>query len=202
MMLACQRDQFDIPRDVCFFNAAAYSPLPKRVQSAAHDAIGRKAQPWLLDAALIDRVNERTRQAAARLIGAEARDVALVSSVGYGVATAGKVLDIPAGSRVLVLKDDHTSPVLEWMCRAAAGGYAVEAIERPAGASWTEAVLTAIGRPAAPPLALLSISNVHWSDGGIIDLDSVVPAVRRQGAAILIDATHAVGMMDFDVTRL
>ena len=29
-MLPCQRALFDIPREVCFFNAATYSPLPHR----------------------------------------------------------------------------------------------------------------------------------------------------------------------------
>jgi hypothetical protein len=41
--------------------------------------------------------------------------VALIPSVGYGVSTAGKVLTIPRGTRVVVLENDHTSPVLEWM---------------------------------------------------------------------------------------
>jgi len=200
-MLTCQRDQFDMPREICFFNVAAFSPLPKRVQDVAHAAVKRKAQPWLLDADIIPIVNERARKAAAQLIQAEPADVALVSSVGYGVATAGKVLDIPRGSRVLVLANDHTAPVLEWMSRAKAGGFTVETVERPAGASWTEAILDAIDRPGAAPLALVSISNVHWSDGGIVDLDTVVPAIKRLGAALLIDATHAIGMMDFDVGR-
>jgi selenocysteine lyase/cysteine desulfurase len=200
-MLTCQRDQFDMPREICFFNAAAFSPLPKRVQEAAHAGVDRKARPWRLDGDIIDRVNERARRAAARLIQAEPNDVALVSSVGYGVATAGKVLDIPRGSRVLVLANDHTSPVLEWMSRAESGGFTVEVVERPGGASWTEAILDAIEQPGASPLALASISNVHWSDGGLIDLDAVAPAIKRAGAALLIDATHAVGMMDFDVGR-
>ena len=201
-MLACQRDHFDMPRDICFMNAAAYSPLPKRVQAAAHDAIGRKAQPWRLDPGLAHDVNERARSAAAHLINADPADVALVSSVGYGVATAAKVLDIPAGSRVLVLENDHTSPVLEWMTRAEAGGYRIDIISRQGTDSWTDAVMAAIEQPHAPPLSLLSISNVHWADGGIIDLDQVLAAARRHGAAVLVDATHAVGMMDLDVPRL
>jgi len=54
----------------------------------------------------------------------------------------------------------------------------------------------------APPVGLASISCVHWSDGGAIDLDRIVPALRRQGAALLIDATHAAGVLPLDVRRL
>ena len=59
--------------------------------------------------------------------------MALVSSVGYGVAIAGKILNIKAGARVLVLENDHTSPVLEWMARAPQQGFTVEAVPQPGG---------------------------------------------------------------------
>ena len=38
-MLSCQRALFDIPREVCFFNAATYSPLPIAVQEAGHEVV-------------------------------------------------------------------------------------------------------------------------------------------------------------------
>jgi selenocysteine lyase/cysteine desulfurase len=47
-----------------------------------------------------------------------------------------------------------------------------------------------------------SISSVHWSDGGAIDLDQVSGAVKAAGAALLVDATHAAGVMDLDVRRI
>src|SRR5712672_3501062 len=150
-MLPCQRALFDMPRDVCFFNAAAWSPLPLASQEAGRAAVGRKGQPWKLPDGFQSGQYERARKAAAALIGAEPDDVALISSVGYGVSTAGKVLTIPRGSRVLVLQDDHTSPVLEWMSRAETGGYTVEAVKQPADGDWTSAVLDAIERPGTAP---------------------------------------------------
>lgn len=73
---------------------------------------------------------------------------------------------------------------------------------QPADGDWTAAVLSAIERPGAAPLGLASISSVHWSDGGAVDLDRVAEALRAHGAAFLIDATHAVGVMAMDVARL
>src|SRR5215216_2693932 len=159
-MLPCQRALFDIPREVCFFNAATYSPLPIAVQEAGRAAVARKGQPWKLPADFQSQQYERARKAAAALIGADSVDVSLIPSVGYGVSTAGKVLTIPRGSRVLVLQDDHTSPVLEWMSRAEAGGFAVETVKQPADGDWTLAVMAAIERSGAEPLALVSISSV------------------------------------------
>ena len=201
-MLPSQRQLFDVPREVCYFNAAGWSPLPLATVEAARKAVARKAQPWLIDAEFQSAQYERTRRAAARLINANPADVALISSVAYGVATAAKVLRVRGGSRVLVLEDDHSSPVLEWMTRAEAEGFAVETVRRPGNGDWTEAVLEAVSRTGAAPIAAASISSIHWSDGGKIDLGRVAPALKAHGAALLVDATHGAGVMEFDVGAL
>jgi selenocysteine lyase/cysteine desulfurase len=201
-MLPCQRALFDIPREVCFLNAASWSPLPLAVQEAGRAAVGRKGQPWKLESNFQSQQYERARKAAAALIGADPADVALIPSVGYGVATAGKVMAIPRGARVLVLQDDHTSPVLEWMSRAETGGFTVETVKQPTDGDWTSAVLEAIGRPGAAPLALVSISSVHWSDGGALDMARISKAAKEKDSALLVDATHDVGVRRIEVKTL
>jgi selenocysteine lyase/cysteine desulfurase len=201
-LLPCQRALFDIPREVCFLNAASWSPLPLASQEAGRAAIGRKGQPWKLSPEFAPGQYQRARIAAATLINADPEDVALISSVSYGVATAAKLLTIPAGARVLVLEDDHSSPVLEWMTRAPRQGFTVEVVRRPEDGDWTAAVLAAIDRRGAPALALVSISSVHWSDGGLVDFHKVAPAARAAGAALLIDATHSAGVLPLDARAL
>jgi selenocysteine lyase/cysteine desulfurase len=201
-MLPSQRAQFDIPREVSFLNAASWSPLPLAALEAGRAGVARKGRPWLIDQAFASGQHERARKAAARLINADAGDIAIIPSVAYGVATAAKALPVPAGSRVLVLQDDHSSPVLEWMTRAEAGNFAVDVVQRPADGDWTAAVLAAIERPATGPVALASISSVHWSDGGAIDLRPVAASLQRAGAALIVDATHGAGVMDMDVRAL
>jgi selenocysteine lyase/cysteine desulfurase len=201
-MLASQRALFDIPRDVAYFNAAGWSPIPKAVAEAGVRGALRKTTPWSLPLDLADQMNERARAAAAGVINADPGDVALIPSVGYGVSTAAKVLRVQKGTRVLVLEDDHTAPVLEWMSRADEQGFTVETIRRPTDGDWTSAVLEAVERNGAAPVAAVSISSVHWSDGGAIDIDRVAPAVRAKGGALLVDATHGAGINDLDVKRI
>jgi len=201
-MLASQRELFEMPRRVCYLNAASYSPLPLRTQEAGRAAVGRKATPWTLKPSFAGEQYERARVAAARLINADPFDVALIPSVGYGVATAAKIVTIARGARVIVLENDHSSPVLEWRLRAAAQGFTVETVNRPDDGDWTSAVLAIIERPGAPPVGLASISSVHWSDGGVIDIEAVRAALKRQGAAFLVDATQSAGVLPLDVQRL
>jgi selenocysteine lyase/cysteine desulfurase len=201
-MLASQRDLFEMPRHICYLNSASYSPLPLKTQEAGRAAVGRKGTPWTLDAAFANRQHERARAAAARLINADPADIALIPSISYGVATAAKGLTIARGARVIILENDHSSPVLEWQARAGAQGFVIETVRQPADGDWTSAVLAAIERPGAPPTALASISSVHWSDGGLIDVEAIAAALRRQGAVFLIDATQSAGVLAMDVARL
>jgi selenocysteine lyase/cysteine desulfurase len=201
-MLASQRALFEMPRDICYLNSASYSPLPLRTQDAGRAAVGRKGTPWTLNTDFANGQHERARTAAARLIHADPADIALIPSISYGVATAAKVLTIDRGTRVIVLEDDHSSPVLEWQTRATAQGFAVETVRRPGDGDWTSAILAAIERSGAPPVSLASISSVHWSDGGLIDIQKIGAALRQRGASFLIDATHGAGVLTMDVRRL
>jgi selenocysteine lyase/cysteine desulfurase len=201
-MLASQREWFDVPREICYLNSASYSPLPRRTLEAGRAGVGRKGRPWTLDPDFARGQHERARTAAARLINADPADIALIPSISYGVATAAKMLTIARGSRVIVLENDHSSPVLEWHHRAEAQGFAVETVRQPDDGDWTAAVLAVIERAGAPPVGLASISSVHWSDGGRIDLEQVTAALRRHGALFLIDATQSAGVLPMDVKRL
>jgi selenocysteine lyase/cysteine desulfurase len=202
LMLASQRGLFEMPRDICYLNSASYSPLPLRTQEAGRAAVGRKATPWTLDASFANRQHERARAAAAALIHADPSDIALIPSISYGVATAAKLLTLPPGARVLVLENDHSSPVLEWQTRAEVQDFVIETIGAPDNGDWTSAVLASIERRGSSPVGLASISSVHWSDGGLIDLERVGEALRRQGAVFLVDATHSAGVLNMDVKRL
>ena len=58
-MLPSQRHLFEIPREVCYLNSASYSPLPLKTLDAGRAAVGRKGQPWTIDAGFAGRQHER-----------------------------------------------------------------------------------------------------------------------------------------------
>lgn len=196
--LGCQRDLFEIPREVAYLNCASFSPIPRPVRLAGEAGAAIKAQPWRIDQT--GAPAERVRAAAAALIGAGAGDLALVGSVSHAIETAARNLPIPPRARILHLAREHPSNVLPWRrAAAAAPGAVLEAVEPAPGETWTEAVLAAIARPGAAPLAVAALSPLHWTDGARVDLDRIAPALRAAGAALVVDATQAVGAMDLDL---
>lgn len=199
--LPCQRHLFEVPDDISYLDAAAWSPLPRAVREAGEAGMLVKSQPWAHPREAVPAQAERARAAAARLIGATADDVAIVGSVSHAMATAAANLTVAPGGRVLRVADEFPSLAYAFDRLAAARGLVVEEVPRPEDGDWTAAVLAAIGRPGAPPLAVATLTPSHWTDGGLIDLDRLAPAVRAAGAALVIDATQAAGAVPVDVNR-
>ncbi|MCJ2058287.1 aminotransferase class V-fold PLP-dependent enzyme [Methylobacterium sp. J-048] len=199
--IPCQRHLFEVPADVSYLDAAAWSPLPRTVRAAGEAGILVKSQPWTFSRLEIPALAERTRGAAARLIGAATDDIAIVGSVSHAMATAARNLVPARGGRLLRVEDEFPSLRYAFDRLAATYDLTIEAVARPADGDWTAALLEAIRRPGAKPLAVATLTPLHWTDGGLIDLDRLAPAVHDAGAALVIDATQAVGAMPVEVAR-
>src|SRR5258708_33007537 len=80
-----QRHLFDIPDDVAFLNCAYISPLPKASVAAGEEGLRRKARPWTIVPNDFFTASESVRALFARLINANADDIAFAPAVSYGL---------------------------------------------------------------------------------------------------------------------
>ena len=173
-MLPSQRALFDIPRDVCFLNAAAWSPLPLASQEAGRAAVGAQgpaveAGDDFQSAAVRARPQggrgadrRRSRRRRPDLLGRLRRvdrgqgpgDPARQPGAGAGGRShlAGAGMDRPRRGRRLHGRDGEAADRRRLDLRGA---------RRRSSA------------PGAAPLALVSISSVHWSDGGALDMPRI-----------------------------
>ena len=193
---------FEIPETVCYLDGAAYSPLPRGVRAAGEHGILSKSQPWAHPAARGDAVAEHARALAAHLVGASPDDIAILGSVSQGIATAARNLALKPGHRLIRMAAEFPSQSLIWDRLAAERSVLPEIVERPADGDWTAALRAAITRPGAPPVTVAALTPLHWSDGALADLDILAPLLRAQGAAIVVDATQAAGVIPIDVAAL
>jgi selenocysteine lyase/cysteine desulfurase len=196
--IPCQRALFDIPDDVAWLNCAYMSPLMKPAIAAGEAGMRGKAQPWTIAAADFFPGPEEARRLFARIVNAAPDEIAVVPSVSYGMAAAARNLPAPAGSRILLLDEQFPSNVYVWRERAAETGARIETIPRPADDDWTGAILAAIG----PDVSVAALPNIHWTDGGLIDLERVGAALRQVGAALALDITQSGGALPIDVRRV
>jgi selenocysteine lyase/cysteine desulfurase len=196
--LGSQRHLFEVPAEVAYFNTANMSPLLRTVREAAEAGLARRAKPWLITSADWFEDVERLRRAYAAILGADAEGVALIPATSYGLAIAARNLKATPDDQVVVLAHEFPSNYYTWsgFCRRTGAGLVV--VDRESGVTWTDAVISRISERTR----IVAVPNVHWTDGSLLDLDAVVPAARRAGAAVVIDASQSLGAMPLDVSRL
>ena len=193
-----QRAAFNVPRQVAYLNTAAISPQLGAVRRAGDFALDRRARPWEISDEDWFTDVERLRSLFAQIIGASAEGVAIVPATSYGLAVAARNLRLHTGRRVLVLAEEYPSGIYTWRAAARRSGAEILTVSREAGQTWTDAVLAALDES----VAIVSLPNVHWTDGALVDLDTIAARCRELGARLAIDGSQSVGAMPIDVSEL
>jgi selenocysteine lyase/cysteine desulfurase len=197
-LLPGQRHLFDIPDDVAFLNCAYMSPLPKASVTAGERGLARKAQPWMITPDDFFSTSETVRARFAGLINATPDDVAFAPAVSYGMAQAAANIALARTQTIVTLAEQFPSNVYPWMELAERTGARLIAVPRPSDDDRTAALLAAIDTATG----VVAVPNCHWTDGGLIDLETVGAACRSVGAVLCVDGTQSVGALPFDVKRI
>lgn len=195
MTIPCQRDHFDLPRDLVYLNCAYMGPLSQRVRDAGVEAMSTKAHPWKIVPNDFFTDVERARELFAEIVGGDPEGVALLPSVSYGIATAARNLPIAENSEIVVLAEQFPSNIYAWRDLAKQTGARMRTVPRPADGNWTREVLAALG----PQTAVAALPHCHWTDGTLIDLEAVGARLRDFQAALVIDGCQSVGALPLNV---
>jgi selenocysteine lyase/cysteine desulfurase len=189
------RAAFDVPDDIAYFNTANLAPHLHSVARAGTAALARRGRPWTIGPADWFDDAERARGLFGRLVGADAEGVAIVPATSYGFAVAAQNLPIRAGQRIVVLAEEYPSGIYTWRSLAKRTGAEIVTVAREPGQSWTDAIVAAVDERAA----VISVPNVHWTDGSLVQLPVVSARAREVGAALVIDASQSAGALPLDV---
>jgi selenocysteine lyase/cysteine desulfurase len=197
-LIGAQRRAFNVPEEVAYFNTASLAPQLQAVRAAGEAALERRGRPWTIAAADWFADVERLRSMFAEIVGAGSDGVAIVPATSYGLAIAAHNLPLRAGQRVVVLADEYPSGIYTWRAAAQRSDAEVLTVRRGAGQSWTDEVLAALDER----VAIVSVPNVHWTDGALVDLSTIAQRTREVGAALVIDGSQSVGVMPISIDEL
>jgi len=195
------RAEFDIPRDVCYLNAAYMGPQPRRVVEAAIRGATRRSQPWQITPDDFFNDVDTLRAAFAHQVGCSADNIAIVPSASYGVACAAANLPIKRGDVILALHDQFPSNYYSWRRQALASEAEFHVVGKEESQSWADALLDAI-ELRGNDISVATLEGHHWTSGEIIDLETVIPALRDVGARVVLDLTQTIGACPIDISRL
>ncbi len=184
------REEFPVTDQLIYLNHAAVAPLPRRAASAmqafADDALQHGSlhyDQWL-------DTYEKLRMAAARLIGAHPREIALMKNTSEGIATVAMGLDWHPGDRIVAFREEFPANYYPWVRLETQRCY-VEwlSVHDP---------LEAIDL-ACTGSKLLAISFVQYLSGFRADLNAIGEICSRHGCFFFVDAIQGLGAFPLDV---
>ncbi len=184
------RDEFPVTQNLIYLNHAAVAPLPRRtavaMQTLAQDALdfGSLHYDRWLD------TYEAVRVAAARLIGAQRHEIALVKNTSEGISMVAQGLHWHPGDRIVAFREEFPSNYYPW----------VRLESRRCTVDWLSVhdPLEKIAI-ACTGAKLLAISFVQYLSGFRADLNAIGEICKRHHCFFFVDAIQGLGAFPLNV---
>ena len=195
---AAIRGEFPIFETATYLNSCSQGALSHRVREAVEswlagwDANGAEWDFW------VER-NEAFRAAIARLLGAEADDVAVTTSVSQGVSSLVSALRLD-GERNRIVISEYEFPTVGQIAHAQElrGAEVVHVLPDADGVITAERFADAIDARTA----LVCCTALSFRSGHRHDVPAIAAAAHAAGAIVLADSYQACGAVALDVRSL
>ncbi|GAA4725238.1 FAD-dependent oxidoreductase [Phytohabitans rumicis] len=143
--------------------------------------------------------SENVYALAARLLGAQPDDVALVESATVAWQRAVEALPLRPGDRILAAASSYVSSALHLLELRRSRGVVVEVLP----CDRTGAVdLDALEKALREPAALVTVAHVPTSSALVEPVAAVGALAAAAGVPVLLDATQSVGQLPVDVAAI
>lgn len=192
-----RRRAFPVADDKVFLAHAAVSPLPRRVGEAIR-AYARASERGDQEAALPVAFLAETRDLAAKLLGAERDEIALIGPTSLGLSLVANGLQCAPGDNVVCYFDDYPSNVYPWMALAGRGVETRFVRTAELGRIEVEDVLREVdGRTR-----LVSLASCHFVAGWRPDLRTIGAELQSRGVRFCVDGIQTLGAFPLDLEGL
>lgn len=197
------RSLFPTLEPAAYLNHAAISPHSLAVQQAVAAVTADYARRGLGAFLTWDAERRRLRALLARLLGAEAEDIALVANTTRGVSDIALCLPWRPGDRVLLFEGEFPANITPWQRAAELFGLELEMLplrdllhDHGQGESpGLQRLRTALARPTR----LVAVSAVQFQSGLRMPVTEIARLCHEAGAELFVDAIQGLGVCPLDV---
>ncbi len=188
------RAAMPIAQHVAYFDHAAVAPLPAPTRKAILHWLDQATEEGDVVWSQWAQRLEEVRQTAARLIGAQTSEIALVPNTTSGISLVAEGFPWQAGDNLVTLANEFPSNQYPWM-NLAARGIEVRRVPVDGGAVDLDRLAAACDARTR----ILSLSWVGYATGWRINLREVAAVCRRAGCLFFLDAIQGLGVFPIDV---
>jgi cysteine desulfurase/selenocysteine lyase len=181
-----------------YLDCAAQGPFPRATVRAIEQAVELKKFPERLTAEHYFGLPDETRAVLARLIGAEAREIALTCGASDGVNVVATGLDWQPGDEIVLPAGDFPANYYPWKHLERRGVRVREVAAADGRFVTADDLLGAVGERTQ----LVAASLVTFDTGSRLDAVRLCAGCRERGVLSFLDASQAVGSLPLDVRQL
>jgi len=182
---------------VTYLDHASTGAIPKAAADALQSFATLRHMPHTLQGEHFFPVLQRSRELAARLVGATPGEIALMTNTSHGLNVAAFALPLGPGDEILTVDREFPANVFPWMARAARSGAVIVRLPCVDDVPDQEALLDAIA--TRPRVKVVTVSWVSFCSGARIDLDAVGAACKARGIYFVVDAIQGLGALPLDL---
>ncbi len=181
-----------------YMNVAVRSLLSTRVREAVDAYVdAHQYGSWDKQAELA--MIERTRDSFAKLINADADEIAFTKNASEGLSAIAASLPWEKGDNVVLCPElEHPNNVYPWLNLNRRLGVEVRTAEPEQGSIPSERIAALIDDRTR----LVTVPTVSFSPGFITDVAPIAQACRRFGTFFLVDAAQSIGVEHTDVRAM
>ncbi|MGZ8794014.1 MAG: aminotransferase class V-fold PLP-dependent enzyme [Gaiellaceae bacterium] len=193
------RSEFPILAHATYLNACSQGALSHRVRAAYEEYLagwdenGAEWEHWVERA-------EAARSGFARLLHAQADEVAVTTSVSQGVSGIVSALPLERGGRTRIVISEHEFPTVGQIAHAQElrGAEVVHVRPDADGSIPVERFAEAIDEHTA----LVCCTTISYRTGHRHDVAGIAVAAHAPGALVLADSSQAAGAIELDTCTL
>lgn len=190
------RDLFPICTSRLFLNHAAIAPPSLRVVERMNAFMVECAEQGARNESQWEQKLDKIRCGAAKMMGAKAEDIALVSNTSTGLSHIAAAFPWRSGDAVLVPVPDFPSNIHPW---TNLGRLGVEVIPVPRREGRIDC--RDFARALTPGVRMVTLSSVYYANGAAADLEEIGAFCRKKGLFFVVDAIQSLGVLPVDVER-
>lgn len=200
------REQLPAVQATAYLNTGTCGPLPR----AAYEVMAEELRRDFMTTARIDanhfpqlaEMRGAVRQAVARVIGADASEIAVTSSTTDGMYVAIIGYRWQAGDELILTNIEHPGGMFPSFLAKRRSHIRTRVADIGLGGGGPEKVVAAIEKVITPRTRMIVLSHVSYTTGAVLPLKEIVEMAHSHDVLVVVDGAQGYGALKLDMHDL
>jgi selenocysteine lyase/cysteine desulfurase len=197
------KDMYILKEDLALMNAANLCPSPYPVM----EMVFNLTRDVDADASFQNRgkfgdMQEATRSRLARLLGADADEIAIVRNTSEANNAISSGFVLKEGDEILLSDLNHPSNNKAWEVKSRRYGFKINYVSIPPTPKTSEEIVKAFRDALTPKIKLMSFTHVSNTTGVLMPAKALCAVARERGVFVHVDGAQSFGALKINLADM